>query len=298
MSLIKIRVPATSANMGPGFDSLGIALDLYNNFTFEETGETLEIIGSLEGEKPEENLVYISMLKTFKEIDYSPRGLKIKIESNIPMSRGLGSSASCIVAGVMGANQLAGGPLSQEDIFRISTEIEGHPDNISPALFGGFVTSLMEKEDIYYNKITIAKGLKFLALVPDLKKKKKMAREVLPREISYKDAVENVSRVSLLISALSNGRFDLLKAALKDKLHQPYRGELIENFHEIMDKIYHSEALGGYLSGAGPTIMAVIREGDKKFIEEMKDYFKSINSSWDLIELEIDLEGTKIIENL
>lgn len=296
--LIKIRVPATSANLGPGFDSLGIALDLYNNFSFEETDHGLEIKGSLEGEEAKDNLVYISMMKTFEKIGYSPKGIKIKIESKIPISRGLGSSASCIIAGVIGANEIAGSPLSVDEIFKISTEIEGHPDNIAPALFGGFVSSLMEKEDIFYNKINIAKGLKFVVLIPDFTLSTRKAREVLPKEISYKDAVENISRVSLLISSLVNGRFELLKPALQDKLHQPYRGDLIEGFHNIMEKIYDFGALGAYLSGAGPSLMAIVSENDNSFVRAMEEYLRSIDFAWNLIELKLDLDGSKIIENL
>ena len=180
--MIKIRVPATSANLGPGFDSLGIALDLYNDFLFEETSKGLEIIGALANEEDKDNLVYLSMLKTFDLIGYIPKGIKIKIESKTPVSRGLGSSASCIVAGVMGANEIAGSPLSLSEIFKLSTKIEGHPDNIAPALFGGLVTSLMEKDEIFYNKINIAEGLKFTAIIPDFPLSTKNAREVLPRD--------------------------------------------------------------------------------------------------------------------
>lgn len=298
MSTVKIRVPASSANIGPGFDSIGLALNLYNVFSFEEISRELEVVGSLDNEDPRDNLVYTSMIKTFERIGYRPRGLKITIESDIPPARGLGSSASCILAGVIGANKMAGSPLSQDEIFNISTEIEGHPDNIAPALFGGFICSLMEGANIYYNKLDIAKGLTFVAIIPDFTLSTKMAREVLPRKISYGHAVENVSRVSLLLSALSNGRFDLLKPALKDKLHQPYRGELIKGFDSVMDKIYDLGALGGYLSGAGPTIMAIIKENDTAFVKDMKNYLESVNFDWKVIELQIDLEGTRIIENL
>lgn len=293
--MINIRVPATSANLGPGFDSLGIALDLYNKFSFEETSEGLEIIGALDTEEDRDNLVYTSMLKAFDTIGYKPKGLKINIDTDIPVSRGLGSSACCIIAGIIGANEIAGSPLSQDDIFKLATEIEGHPDNIAPALFGGFITSIMEEENIYYNKIDIAKGLKFVAIIPDFPLSTKMAREVLPKEVSYKDAVGNVSRVSLLISALSNGRFDLLRYALKDNLHQPYRGKLIKGFDEVLEKIYEFKALGGYLSGAGPTIMAIINKDDKNFKKEMESYFKSINYDWKVVELNLDLDGAKVI---
>ncbi len=293
--MINIRVPATSANLGPGFDSLGIALNLYNKFSFEETSEGLEIIGALNSEEDKDNLVYTSMLKTFEYISYKPKGIKISIEANIPVSKGLGSSSTCILGGIMGANKIAGCPLSIDSIFNLATEIEGHPDNIAPALFGGFVSSLMEDESIYYNKIDIAKGLKFVAIIPNFRVSTKRAREVLPQSIPYKAAVENVSRVSLLISALSNGRFDLLKPGLKDNLHQPYRSKLIKGFDEVINKIYELKASGAYLSGAGPTIMAIISESDSSFKKEMESYLESIDYNWQVKVLEIDLDGARVI---
>ena len=159
--MIKIRVPATTANLGSGFDSLGIALNLYNIFSFEETPGGLEIIGKLDYEKAKNNLVYRSMLKTFEIIGYKAKGIRINIETNIPVSRGLGSSSTCILGGVMGANEIAKSPLSIDEVFKLATRIEGHPDNIGPALFGGLISSLMEDDFVYYNKIDIAKGLKF-----------------------------------------------------------------------------------------------------------------------------------------
>lgn len=293
--MINIRVPATTANIGPGFDSLGIALNLHNNFLFEEISEGLEIIGALDDEEDKDNLVYISMLKTFDFIGYKPKGIRINIQTNIPVSRGLGSSGTCILGGVMGANEMAGSPLSIDDIFKLAVEIEGHPDNIAPALFGGFISSLMQDDSVYYNKIDIAKGLKFVAIIPDFTLSTKRSREVLPESIFHKAAVENVSRVSLLISALSNGRFDLLKPALKDNLHQPYRGKLIEGFDKVLNKAYEFEALGAYLSGAGPTVMAITNEDDNVFKKEMKIYLKSIDYNWEVIDLKIDSEGAKVI---
>lgn len=293
--MIKVRVPATTANLGPGFDSLGIALNLYNNFSFKEFEKGLEITGSLANEENRNNLVYISMLKTFELIGYKPKGIRIHIETNIPVSRGLGSSSTCILAGIIGANEIAGSPLPIDRIFKLATEIEGHPDNIAPALFGGFVSSLMEDKDIYYNNINVAKGLKFVAIVPDFTLSTKKAREVLPENISHKIAVENISRVSLLISAFSNGRFDLLKPGLKDGLHQPYRGRLIKGFDEVISKAYEFKALGAYLSGAGPTIMAIIDVEDKNFRRKMEDYLQFKAYNWKVIELEMDLDGAKVL---
>lgn len=294
--MIKVVIPATSANLGPGFDTLGAALNLYNTFTFEEIPQGLEILGCEDFYNNEENLVFTSMLKTFDKIGYSSNGIRITINADIPVCRGLGSSAACILGGVVGANQLAGAPLSKEEVLEIATEIEGHPDNIAPALFGGLVVSIMEDKNILFNHIDVAKGFKLVALIPNFTLSTKVARGVLPSKIPFKDAVYNVSRVSLLISALSNGRFDLLKYAFKDKLHQPYRGVLIPEFDKIINKCDDIGSLGVFLSGAGPTIMAIIDEKNDDFSIEMKKYFHALNNCWDVVELELDHKGATVIK--
>lgn len=293
--MFKVIVPGTSANLGPGFDTLGIALNVYNEFTFEETHGGLEILGCEERYKNKDNLIYTSMLKTFKEIGYKKKGVKITINSEIPTSRGLGSSASCILAGVIGANQIAGSPLREEEIFKIATEIEGHPDNIAPALFGGLVTSIMEEEKIHYNTIEIADGLKFLALIPDFSLSTEESRQILPKEISHSDAVFNIGRVSIMLSALSNGKFELLKYGLKDKIHQKYRGSLIPNYHAIIEKCENMNVLGTYLSGAGPTIMVLVQENENDFIYKIEEFLSRFSDKWTVKKLLIDLEGAKIL---
>lgn len=289
--MINVKVPATSANLGPGFDTLGLALSLYNRFSFIETSEGLEINGCKNYHANENNLVYTSMLKTFDIIGYRPRGIRIEADTDIPISRGLGSSATCILGGVIGANKLANSPLSKDEILEIATEIEGHPDNIAPALFGGLVASVVDNNKIYYNKINIANGIKFVALIPDFTLSTSSAREVLPKNISYEDGVYNVGRVALLLSAFSNGRFDLLKTSLEDRLHQPYRGKLIFGFDDIIDKCYNLGCLGAYISGAGPTLMAIVYKVDGDFKVKIKEYLNSNNYNWDVKELYLDFNG-------
>lgn len=290
--MINVKVPATSANIGPGFDTLGLALNLYNTFTFQEISKGLEINGCEDSFANQNNLVYTSMLKTLDKIGYPVNGIKINMDTNIPISRGLGSSASCILGGVIGANELAGSPLSKEKILEIATDIEGHPDNIAPALFGGLVISIIEDNKILYNKVDVPKGIKFVALIPDFTLSTKEARNALPSTIPYNDAIYNTGRVSLLLSALSNGRFDLLKFGVKDILHQPYRGKLIHGFEEIMNKCEKIGCLGVYLSGAGPTIMVIINCDDNSFITEIKKYLDSMNYNWDVKELNLNLSGS------
>lgn len=294
--MIEVVVPATSANLGPGFDTLGLGLNLYNKFCIEEIEKGLIIEGCEEQYRNENNLVYTSIKRCFKEVGYEEKGIKITIKSDVPSSRGLGSSASCIVAGILGANIIAGNKLDTDDILRLATEIEGHPDNIAPALLGGMTTAIYENNNVYYEKINIKKGIKFCALIPNFKLSTENSRAVLPKEVSYKDAVFNIGRVSLMITSLINGNFDMLKVACQDKLHQPYRGKLIEGYEEAINASKELGALGVFLSGAGPTIMALVEENNMEFCNSIKQSLKSLKLEWTVKELFLDLKGAVVRE--
>lgn len=292
--MIEISVPATSANIGPGFDCLGIALNLYNRYFIEEIKEGLIIEGCSKELANDNNLIYTSMKKCFLKVGYKHKGIKIKIEYDIPVSRGLGSSAACILGGIIGANEIAGSILSKEEILQLATEIEGHPDNVAPALFGGMKVSLLEGSKVYHSRIEIAKGLKFIALIPNFKLSTDESRAILPKKIPYKDGVFNVGRVSLMISALVNGQFDLIKVACRDRLHQKYRGSLIEDYDMIMEHCERQDNLGVFLSGAGPTIMVILKERNDSVNNELVSYLSRLKSSWMVKELNIDFDGTVI----
>lgn len=294
--MIEVVVPATSANFGPGFDTLGVGLNLYNKFYIEEIEKGLIIEGCEEQYRDENNLVYTSMKKCFEKIGYKEKGIKITIESDIPSSRGLGSSASCIVAGVLGANSIAGNKLDTDGILALATEIEGHPDNIVPALLGGMTTAIYENDNVYFDKINIKEGVKFCALIPNFRLSTEKSRAVLPKEVSYKDAIFNVGRVSLMITSLTNGNFDMLKVACQDKLHQPYRGKLIESYDEVVKTGKELGALGVFLSGAGPTIMTLLEEKNMEFYNNIKSALKSLNGEWIVKELYLDLKGATVRE--
>ncbi len=291
--MIKIRVPATTANLGPGFDTLGIALNMYNIFTFEQIESGLEIRGAFAYHSDENNLVYTSMLRTFKKIGYKNTGIRITIDSDIPVSRGLGSSAACIVAGVMAAGIISNANLTRQQVLEIATEIEGHPDNTAPAIFGGLIVSVMDGKNIIYNPVNIAKGFKFIAMIPEFTLSTQLARSVLPKQVDHKMAVNNVGRVSMLISALANGRLDLLKYALGDNLHQPYRAQLIKDYDNITKKCSELGCLGSYISGAGPTIMCLRENDHADFDENIKEYLKTLHDKWTIRELKMDMEGAK-----
>lgn len=292
--MIKVKVPGTSANLGPGFDCLGIALNIYNSFTFEEISEGLQITGCEDKYKNEDNLIYQSMLETFETVGYSAKGIKMEIQADIPVSRGLGSSAACVIGGVIGANEIAKANLSKKEILEIATRIEGHPDNIAPALFGGLVVSIMEQGKVFYNKVNIGKKIKFIAIIPDFTLSTRESRQILPIAIPYKDAVYNIGRVSLLLSALTNGRLDLVKHGTKDSIHQQYRGVLIPDYFNIIYKSEELGSLGTCLSGAGPTIMAIVEEDNSEFMEEIKEYTGTLEDNWDVKELKLDLVGTML----
>ncbi len=290
--MIKVRVPATSANLGPGFDALGIAFDLYNTYTFEKIESGVEITGCDEEYRNEDNLVFVAFKKALdymkKDFDF---GVRIDIQSDIPVSRGLGSSAVCIVGGIRGASEILGGILSDDEIIEIATEIEGHPDNVAPAILGGVVISIMEEGRVFNNKINVTGDLKFMALIPDFPLSTEKARAVLPKTYSREDAIYNISRTSLLISALSNGRLDLIKYAIKDKLHQPYRGDLIPGYYEIMDKCAELGSLGTYLSGAGPTIMTLHDGKNPEFKIKLEEFLATLKDKWTIVELNMDNKG-------
>lgn len=290
--MVEVRVPATSANMGPGFDCLGIAVNMYNRFMVEEIEEGLIFEGCDDKFKNEDNLIYRAMKKCFEKIGYKPKGLRIKIESEIPVSRGLGSSAACVIGGVVCANELAGRVLNNQELLDLAVEVEGHPDNINPAFCGGMTVSISEDKEVIYNKVNIKDGIKFCALIPDFTLSTEKARAVLPKNIDYKDGIYNIGRTALLISALNNGNFDLLKFACKDKFHQDYRAELIENFYSIKKECERLNCLGVFLSGAGPTIMVMLKEEDNEFSKDIQNYLNNLQNKWTVKELNIENKGT------
>jgi homoserine kinase len=289
--MIEVVVPATSANLGPGFDCVGLALNIYNRFTFEEISSGLIVEGTEKSFEDDENLIYIAMKKCFEKVGYEPSGIKITSNTEVPVSRGLGSSATCIVAGIIGANYLSGNKLSRQQVLELATELEGHPDNIAPALLGGCVTSVYEDEKVYSSKIRIKEGLKFYALIPNFKLSTQKARSILPKLVSFEDAVYNVGRVALMVSALSTGDFDMLRVAGKDKLHQQYRGGLIDGYDSIIEESEKAGAYGAFLSGAGPTILIAVAEEDRIVYTRLRSHVNNLKYFWDIRELHLDKRG-------
>ncbi|MDO4288359.1 MAG: homoserine kinase [Eubacterium sp.] len=290
--MIRVRVPATSANIGPGFDAFGMAFELYNIFSFEErdTGK-LTIRGVAKKYQGKSNLVYKAMLKVFNKVGYKPKGLYIYSDVNVPVSRGLGSSATCIVGGLVGANVLCGAPLTGQELFDLAVEMEGHPDNVAPAMFGGLVVSIGTREENFYIKKPVAPQFDFYAAIPDFTLPTIEARRAIPKKIYHKDAAFNVSRASMTYLALADGLPDILKESMKDKLHQPYRIPLIDHYDEVHSTAEGFGALGSCISGAGPTILIVCDKKNHRFEAEMSRWMAETLPQWQFLKLIPDNTG-------
>lgn len=292
---VTVRVPATSANLGPGFDVCGLALTLYNTFTFELIPQGLEFAGCDEAFCNKDNLIYQSFLKAAQKVNLKFDGLKITVDANVPNTRGLGSSSTCIVAGIVAAFTFKDQQDDKKAILNLATQIEGHPDNVAPAIYGGMTVSAM-LEDVVTMNIPVKNKYKFMTLIPDFELSTAQSRGVLPDAVDRKDAIYNVSHISLLLASLIHGNDQYLKEAFKDQLHQPYRGHLIKHYDEIMKLLNDdSNVLGSYLSGAGPTIMVVLKENEDtaKLLEVLKPYIEG----WQVKELSMDTTGyTYVVE--
>lgn len=257
-----VRVPATSANLGPGFDCLGAALALYARFTFEDREEGLDLSGCGKRYRTPDNLVVRAFYHTLASRRVKARGLRLAMRSDIPPARGLGSSAACVVGGILGASELYDLNLSAEEVFALATEMEGHPDNAAPAVYGGLRVSLMDGGRPLSLPFSIDARLHFLALVPDFTLSTKEARAALPRLVPREDAVYNLSRAAFLVKALERGDESLLRPAFGDRLHQDARFPLIQGAGELKALMEDAGALACYLSGAGPTLMCLYSQPD------------------------------------
>ena len=262
VSVFSIIVPATSANVGPGFDCLGTALTLYNEFKFtplEESRVFINVTGP-EAEKvstDENNLLYQAFMDFYRHLKQKPPSVKIEIKLGIPLARGLGSSATAILGGLLGANILAGKPLSRKQLMELAIAIEGHPDNVVPALLGGCqltATNDKRKEvcDIPWHQEVIP-----VIAIPDFELSTSEARKVLPTQVEHRDAIFNTAHLGLLLRGLETGKKEWLEAALQDKLHQPFRKSLIKGYDSVYSAAVSAGAYGMVISGAGPTLLAL-----------------------------------------
>jgi homoserine kinase len=259
-----VKVPATTANIGPGFDCLGAALTLYNQFQFTVLADGADLSITVTGlehnrvSTDSTNLVYQAFCKFYESLDKPVPAVQIEIQMDVPLARGLGSSATAIVGGLVGANVLAGSPLTPEQIGQLATEIEGHPDNVVPALMGGCrlaatgIDTDWEICDVPWHESVVP-----IVAIPDFELSTAEARRVLLSDYSRADAIFNTAHLGLLLRGLQTGNANWLKAALQDKIHQPYRQALIQGYEGVRSRAIAAGAYGLVISGAGPTLLAL-----------------------------------------
>lgn len=255
---VRVSVPASTANLGPGFDAVGLALDLFNVVEVEVGGDDLrvEIVGEASDLAREDNLVLRAMEHGFAAAGSALPPLRVRLTNRIPVGCGLGSSAAAIVAGLMAANALLGDPWSPDRLLALATELEGHPDNVAPALWGGLVVSCCTGDGVRWVRLEAPSELQAVLVIPELRVPTREARRVLPGAVPFQDAVFNVGRVALLVAALSCRQYHVLREAMRDRLHQPYRAPLVPGFEEALVAAERAGALGVALSGAGPGLLA------------------------------------------
>ena len=296
--MVYVRVPATSANMGSGFDSLGIALGIYNTLKISEIDSGIVVYNNSKEYIPigEKNLVYRSICRVFDEVGYEKKGIKIIQNSDIPVTRGLGSSSACIIGGMLAANVISGRKLTYNEILNLASEFEGHPDNVTPALFGGFCIAATQDGKTVYSTNKLDPTLKVAIMVPDFFLSTRTSRGTLPENVPLKDSSYNVSRASLLTAALINRKYDDLKFAVSDRLHQNFRKENVPHFDEILEKSYEVGAKATYLSGSGPTIVSLITENYSEFENKMSEFLKTLDGKWSIKILPIDNVGAILKE--
>ena len=293
MGKVTIRVPATTANMGPGFDAFGCALQLYTDVTFEETECGLEITGCDEEFTGPDNLAYVSYCAVLSSLSEEIRGVKIHIDAHIPVCRGLGSSAALLVAGAMGANVLRGNRLSTQGLLNITNAMEGHPDNLAPAFFGGLTAAMVDSGLPVAVSFPLHPEWEILALVPDFTLPTVKARAVLPEQVSRADAIYNISHGAMVLKALELGDEKLLHHAMRDKLHQPYRKSLVADY-EAIENLVRTTGAAFCLSGAGPTLLCITQS--PKLEEVLSKKLDSITTAnWQMLPLHVEFQGAHVI---
>lgn len=308
---IKVRVPATSGNLGPGFDALGIALALYNRielFCEKKSGSkkdhkdllTIEIEGEGKDSLPqdESNAVWQAIKQVLKVKAFPIQSFYfyLKLVNKIPLARGLGSSAAARVGGILAGNGLLKNFLNQREILNLAAFMEGHPDNAAPALLGGLVASSFDQREVQFIKLNPPRELCAIVCVPEFELSTDKARRILPNHVSREDAVFNLQRIALFLASFSTKKFGCLKEAMRDRLHQDYRKKLIPGFEQALKEGYGSGALGIALSGAGPSVLAFAYPKDaKKIGKAMEKGFLKYRKNAASFILDFDLKGAQVV---
>jgi homoserine kinase len=292
-----VKVPATSANLGPGFDALGLALDLWNESAFvlaEDFSVQLEGEGKGKLHQGKNNLIVRAAFKLAERAGKSLPTFHVNCVNAIPLGSGMGSSSAAILTGVLGANMLLENPLSREEILNLASEMEGHPDNVAPALLGGLVVSTIDEGKVIARQIPIRSDLCITIALPDFYLPTKQARAALPRKVSVKNAVHNISRTVLVTEAFRSGDLSLLGKAMNDKLHQPYRLKLIPGAVAAMEAAKKARASAIALSGAGPSLIAFSSQAEAGIGESMKRAFEQAGLAVRIFHLRGSSRGAEI----
>ena len=273
----KFVVPATSANLGPGFDCLALALNLYDEVEMKlSEGISIQVKGEGEKEIPkdENNLMVASARRLFFEAGKPFPGIEIKLKKSIPMTKGLGSSSAAIATGLFGANELLNSPLSRDELFNLATHMEGHPDNVAAAFYGGFVIAWRENGGGKAVSFSPPSDLKIVLAIPDFQVYTIRARSSLPLVWPKEDVIYSLGRACLLTASMISKKMDWLPSACSDRLHEPYRGQLIPGYEDLRKAVLEAGALGVSISGSGPTVLTFLSRNQEKIQKIMVDVFK------------------------
>ncbi len=299
---VLVKVPATTANLGPGFDALGLALNLWNEAEFTCTGDN-RIVVEVNGEGKDrlptnaENAIAEAALQIFDLAGKPCPGLRIACLNRVPLGSGMGSSSAAMLTGMLGANALLGNPFTDEEILKLAIETEGHPDNVAPAMLGGLVASIVHENRVFSMKLPARANhgsIHATIVLPDFDFPTKQARAILPRQVERKDAIFNISRAVLVTEALRTGDLELLGIAMKDSLHQPYRLPLIPGAIAALEAGKKAGAAAVALSGAGPSLIAFASQQDSAIGSSMKRAFESAGLSARVFELGTSYEGAEV----
>lgn len=292
-----VRVPATTANLGAGFDCLGLALELYNSILVEPA-QALEIRISGEGAGTlpldGNNRIVKSMRCACDALQQPLPAVRLHMQNGIPLARGLGSSASVNVAGLMIANYVYGNRLSSAEVLHLANQLEGHPDNVAPALLGGMVVAAVDQGKPHAVRIPWPAVLRCVVYTPDAPLSTAKARAVLPPTVSRADAIFNAGRAALWVAALTQGRYDLLRLATQDRLHQPYRKALIVGFDAIISAALAAGAYGAFLSGAGSSMAAIAESSAEDVAAAMQSAATTAGHSGRVFILAADRDGAML----
>jgi homoserine kinase len=299
---VLVKVPATTANVGPGFDALGLALNLWNETEFSTTNDgkiVVEVEGEGKGILPidENNAVASAALQIYKQAEKPCPGLRIHCLNRVPLGSGLGSSSTALLTGMLGANALLGNLLTDEEVLKLAIETEGHPDNVAPAMLGGLVASIVYEDRVISLKLPARANrspIHVTIVLPDFDFPTKQARAILPKQVERKDAIYNISRAILVTEALRTGDLDLLGKAMSDALHQPYRIPLIPGAQAAMNAARHAGTAAVALSGAGPSLIAFSSKEDPAVGAAMKLAFAEAGLTARIFELSTSYEGAEV----